>query len=86
MAFQKKKIQNKGSKEVYEVFLGLLEARLKIKYVYYKLTNNLQTFVEKWSVGNVLCFVDTGGELVLFFNNLKIVECDVIIMGIFINC
>jgi len=64
---RKHMIQKKGSNEVNGVFLGLLASRLRIEYAYYKLTNNVQCFVEKWSVANVLCVVGDDGEMVLSF-------------------
>lgn len=82
---RKNKILNKGSKEVYEVFLGMLEARLRIECVYYELINNLQAFTEKWSVGNVLCGVDHDGVGFIFFIIGRLFKDDVI-MVIFVNC
>lgn len=46
-------------------FRGLVSARLKVEYAYYRLTNNFAGFLEVWAVGRVLCTVSGGDALVL---------------------
>uniref|UniRef100_A0A0E9QDD5 Uncharacterized protein n=1 Tax=Anguilla anguilla TaxID=7936 RepID=A0A0E9QDD5_ANGAN len=36
---------------------GLLAARLRLEFVYYKLTDNMDAFMHTWGIGGVLCTV-----------------------------
>lgn len=68
---RKNKIQNKEPKEAHGVFRALLATRLRIEFAYHRLTHNLEMFVKKWTVGNVLCEIDDDddddGELRFLF-------------------
>lgn len=48
------------------MFKGIVVARLKVEFVYYKMVSNTEEFVSVWGINGVLCKV-TGDGLVLNF-------------------
>lgn len=48
------------------MFKGIVVARLKVEFVYYKMVSNTEEFVSVWGIKGVLCKV-TGDGLVLNF-------------------
>ena len=51
-------IQGAGSVEAEVMAKGLVAARLKIEFAYYKMISCLELFAEMWGQGDVLCSVD----------------------------
>ena len=64
---RRNKIKGVGSIDPVQVLTGLVAARIRVEHAYYKLTNNLDIFNNIWAVGEVLCLLQEGGELVLSF-------------------
>ena len=48
-------IQGLGSVDPLLMMRGLLAARLKLEFAYYKLTDNVYAFMNIWGIGGVLC-------------------------------
>lgn len=54
-----------GSVDAERVLKGMVAARIKIEFAYFKLVNNIIDFSAIWSVGSFLCEVGQDGMLVL---------------------
>ena len=52
-----------GSLDVRAVLLGLVTARLRIEFSFYKLVGKVEGFVDVWGVRGALCVVDGEGGL-----------------------
>ena len=63
---RKNQAQNVGSVEPL-VLEGLLRARLRLEHAYYRMTDNMRTFAQLWTVGRVLCSVGKQEELIISF-------------------
>lgn len=63
---RKNKMLGQGSISAVPMFLGLVAARLKVEFAYYKLVDCLPMFLYSWGVNDVLCTVYEN-ELVLSF-------------------
>lgn len=63
---RKNKMKGSGSVDVSSMFRGLVAARLRIEFTYYKMISEMEEFVSIWGVGNVLCVVN-GESLTLTF-------------------
>lgn len=63
----KNKAQGVSSMEPVTVLEDLLKARLRIEHTHYKMTKNMLTFIQIWSVGRVLCSVGQKEELIINF-------------------
>jgi len=64
---RKNKLLWQDAISVVPMFLGIVAARLKVEFVYYKLVGCLPKFVEIWCVNEVLCTLCERNELVLTF-------------------
>ena len=64
---RKNKTRGVGSVDPVEVLRGLLAARLRVEYAYHRITDNLEGFNSRWTVGGVLCTLGEQGELILSF-------------------
>ncbi len=63
---RKNKMLGIGSIDAEMVLKGMITARIKIEYTYYKLVSDIVMFSEIWSVGGVLCQI--GENEMLFLN------------------
>ncbi len=52
---------------VVPMFLGLVAARLKVEFAYYKMVDCLPKFVDIWLVNEVLCTLCENHEIELTF-------------------
>ncbi len=52
---------------VVPMFLGLVAARLKVEFAYYKMVDCLPKFVDIWAVNEVLCTLCENNEIELTF-------------------
>ena len=57
---RKNKRLGKGSFEAGDIVLGLVAARLRVEFTYYKLVRNLSQFVSVWGINGMLCEVEEG--------------------------
>ncbi len=64
---RKRKLKGEGDISTEVVLKGriLIANRIKTEFAYFKLTNNLDRFIEIWALNNVLCTVDDENELEL---------------------
>ena len=62
----KNQTEGAGNTNPMQVLKGLVAARLRVEFAYYKLVDNLETFVSLWAQEEVLCSVQDG-ELCLSF-------------------
>ncbi len=44
---------------------GMVRCRFKVEFAYYKLVNDVQSFLGVWGPGGLICNVDEEGNLVL---------------------
>ncbi len=58
-----------GSIDAEMMLKCMVKGRIKMEFSYYKLINNVESFLEIWGINEVLCVTDDG---VLFFNFLLI--------------
>lgn len=63
---RRNKMKGTGSIHPEPMFRGLVAARLKIEFAYYKMVSDIDEFILIWGVGNVLCNV-VNESLFLFF-------------------
>ena len=63
---RKNKREGAGSIDPVQVMEGLVAARLRVEFAYYKLVDNVEAFSLFWAQGDVLCVVQEG-ELCLSF-------------------
>lgn len=62
---RKNKLVGTGCTDPVLCFRGLLSARLRVEYAYYRLINDLDAFVAMWGINDVLCCINRNGSLVL---------------------
>ena len=62
---RKNRIKGLASDQVVPIMKGLIKARIKVEFEYYKLTDKMEKFIEDWCVNDVLASVR---ELCLTFN------------------
>ena len=62
---RKNRVRGAGSEDVVMMLTGLLAARLRVEFEFYRLTKKTEVFVNIWGVWNVLCSVR---ENALFLN------------------
>ncbi len=62
---RKNKMLGIGSIDAEMVLKGMITARIKIEYTYYKLVSDIVMFSEIWSVGGVLCQIGENEMLLL---------------------
>ncbi len=54
---RKRKLNGEESNDVVMILIGLIKARVKIEFAYYKLIENIEMFKFKWCVNNCICEV-----------------------------
>jgi hypothetical protein len=64
---RKDSIRGQGSVEVVGMLEGMLAARLRVEFAYYKMVNNIDLFMTIWDIQRLLCLVTVGDDLVLCF-------------------
>jgi len=62
---RKRKLKGEGEIGPEVVLKALIATRIKAEFAYFKLMNNMDTFIEIWALNDVLCSVDYENELVL---------------------
>ena len=62
---RKNHVRGAGSEDVVMMLTGLLAARLRVEFEFYRLTKKTEVFANIWGVRNVLCSVR---ENALFLN------------------
>ena len=62
---RKNRVRGAGSEDVVMMLTGLLAARLRVEFEFYRLTKKTEVFGNIWGVRNVLCSVR---ENALFLN------------------
>ncbi len=62
---RKNKMLGIGSIDAEMVLKGMITARIKTEYTYYKLVSDIVMFSEIWSVGGVLCQIGENEMLLL---------------------
>ncbi len=53
-----------GSVDAELMLKGMVKGRITMEFTYYKLINNVESFLGIWGINEVLCVIDDG---VLFF-------------------
>ena len=54
---RKNRVRGQGSEDVVSMMAGLVAARLRVEFSYYKMTEQTEVFVSTWGVSDVLCSV-----------------------------
>ena len=57
---RRNQIRGDGAVDAMNMTRGLLAARLRVEFEFYKLTNDLVTYLGVWGVNGVLCSVREG--------------------------
>ncbi len=57
MVITKKKLNGEESTDVVMILIGLIKARVKIEFAYYKLIENIEMFKFKCCINNCICEV-----------------------------
>ncbi len=63
---RKRKLNGEESNDVVMILIGLIKARVKIEFAFYKLIENIEMFKFKWCVNNCICEVTHDGFLNLY--------------------
>ena len=54
-----------GTTDPVDVLKGMVGCRVKVEFAYYKLVNDVDSFLGIWALGGLLCEVDEEERLVL---------------------
>ena len=63
---RKNQMRGAGSTQLVPMFRGLVEARLRVEFVYYRLMGDLGGFQSVWGIGGALCRVDDNSLVFCF--------------------
>jgi hypothetical protein len=64
---RKNSIRGQGSVDVVGMLEGMLAAKLRVEFAYYKLVNNVDLFMIIWGIHSLLCLVTMEENLELSF-------------------
>ena len=64
---RRNRAQEVGCVDPLRIMYGLIKARLRVEYAYYKMVDNIECFRVMWALGGVLCTVGHDNELILSF-------------------